>query len=235
MTRTAALVGTVGGAGTTRLAVECGAALAADGKEVAVLDAALDTQGLRRHVPGDLSPEFAGVLTDETELEDALVDHPDSEELPGRLALAPVRAPFTRVAAAKTPAAGERMSDLLDATGFDFLLVDTPPIGTNPAVGAVTAADGAALVAPDTDRGRDGVARERGRLADIGAPEPLVVYNRADGEGKGAHRIPTFDGYGAGESAVAGGETPFAPAVASLAGELLETDIETESEGMLPF
>lgn len=233
MTRTAALVGAVGGAGATRLAVECGAALAAEGNKVAVLDAALDTQGLRRHAPGDLSPEFAGVLAGESELENVLVEHPDSEELPGTLSLAPVRAPFTRVAAAKTPDAGERMGDALDAPAFDFVLIDTPPVGTNPAVGAVTAADGVALVAPDTDRGRDGVARERSRLADVGAPEPTVVHNRTEGEE--GHSVPTFEGYAAGESAVADGETPFAPAVASLAADLLDAEIETEYGGVLPF
>jgi|GEM_PF-6079928 len=235
MTRAAALVGAVGGAGATRLAVECGAALAAEGNDVAVLDAALDTQGLRRHVPGDLAPEFASVLTGDAELEDALVDHPDSEELPGRLALAPVRAPFTRVAAAKTAEAGERMGEISDAAPADFVLVDAPPIGTNPALGAVNIADSVALVAPDTDRGSDGVVRERGRLEDVRGPDPLVVYNRADGEGEGDHRIPTVGGYAAGKSAVVGGETPFAPAVASLAGELLDTEIETEYGGRLPF
>lgn len=64
MTDTAALVGAVGGAGTTRLAVEVGALLAADGDAVAVLDAAFATQGLGDYLDGRLDPDLTALVTD---------------------------------------------------------------------------------------------------------------------------------------------------------------------------
>lgn len=51
---TIALVGATGGAGTTRLSLELAAALATDGRDVAVLDAAFATQGLSDYVSGTL-------------------------------------------------------------------------------------------------------------------------------------------------------------------------------------
>jgi len=234
---TAAFVGVVGGAGATRLTVEAGVALASSGASVAVLDASLDTQGLSRHLPGTLDPEFASVLAGDAALTDALVSHPASDGLSGRLELAPVRAPFTRVAAAKTPAAGERVADALDDAkeSFDFVLVDAPPVATNPAVGAVTATEKTVLVAPDTERGADGVARERERLSDMGADGSTVAYNRADDkEDTEAHRIPAFsEAVAAGESAYATEATPFAPALAALLADVFGVELDGVPEGGL--
>jgi len=177
--RTAALVGTTGGAGTTRLCLEVGAALAADGRDVLVLDADFDAQGLARHVDGDLPVDATALLTDpETDLADATHDYP--LDASGRLALVPSHAPFVRVAAAKTPDAAEAIERVLaDArTAFDHVLVDTPPVASNPAVAAVTAAHRVALVFPGTPRGTDATARARGRLADVAADADLLVATR---------------------------------------------------------
>lgn len=181
--RTAALVGTVGGAGTTRLCLEVGAALAAAGRDVLVLDADFDTQGLAHHVDDDLPVDATALLTDpDTDLADAAHDYP--LDAPGRLALAPAHAPFVRVAAAKAPDAAERLGDVLrNATKqFDHVLVDTPPVASNPAVAAVTDTDRVALVFPGTPRGTDATARTRGRLADVGVDAHLLVATRTGAE-----------------------------------------------------
>ncbi len=51
-----AQVGTTGGAGTTRTAVELAATLARDGRSVAIFDAAYATQGLAGYVDGKIDP-----------------------------------------------------------------------------------------------------------------------------------------------------------------------------------
>ncbi|MEE6210177.1 AAA family ATPase [Salarchaeum sp. III] len=177
--RTVAFVGTVGGAGTTRVCLELGAALAAADRDALVLDLDFDTQGLARHVRGDITTDTATLLTDpDAALADALHDYP--VDAPGRLALAPAHAPFVRVADAKTPDAARRLRGILDEAlaDFDHVLLDTPPVTSNPAVAAVTDADRVALVAPGTPRGTDATARERGRLADVGASADTVVATR---------------------------------------------------------
>jgi MinD-like ATPase involved in chromosome partitioning or flagellar assembly len=244
MHRTAAVVNAVGGAGATRLAVELGAALARDGRDVAVVDAALDTQGLARHLPDRIDPDLAAVLAGDADPAAARYAHPATGEVPGALVLAPVRAPFARVAAAKAPEAAERLIELLEktATDFDHVLVDAPPVATNPAVAAVTAAERVALVAPPTERGADGVQRERGRLADVGSDLDRLLANRvpegaAPGPIEADHVLP--------ESAAADvpeppaclvGETPFAPAVATAAADLFGVEVDADfGAGLLPF
>jgi len=178
--RTAALVGVTGGAGTTRLAVEMGATLVRAGHSVAVLDAAFATQGLARHVSGRIDADLTTVLVEaDRSLDDALVEHPDTS---GRLALCPSYAPFERLARAKTPDAAERFQGLLReaADAFDYVLVDVPPVATNPAVAAVTTASRVALVTPPSARGVDAVQRTHGRLADVGTTADRVVANRAE-------------------------------------------------------
>ncbi|MGB9987093.1 AAA family ATPase [Salarchaeum japonicum] len=177
--RTAAFVGTVGGAGTTRACLETGAALAAADHDALVLDLDFDTQGLARHVRGDITTDTTALLTDpDTALSDAVHDY--ALDAPGRLALAPAHAPFGRVAAAKSPDAAQRLRAVLDDAlrDFDYVLIDTPPVAANPAVAAVTDADRVALVFPGTPRGTDATARERGRLADVGANADLLVATR---------------------------------------------------------
>jgi septum site-determining protein MinD len=171
-------VGACGGAGATRLVVEAAATLARDGRRVAVVDAAVATQGLARYVPGRIEPDVTRVLlAEDLALEDALTSL--GLDVPGAVAVAPVRAPFERFARAQTAGAARAFEQLLAGAGerFDHVLVDVPPVATNLGVAAVTGADSVAVVAPSGERGTDAVQRVRGRLADVGAPAPVVVRN----------------------------------------------------------
>lgn len=178
MTATVALAGAAGGVGTTRLAVECAATLARAGYDVAVLDAAYATQGLAAYVDGQLGTDITEVVADDRNLEAALVEYPT--ETAGRLALAPARAPFERLARAKTAGAAERFEDRMAAAALshDLVLVDTPPVAANQAVAAATAADRVAVVTVDSRRGADALARTRDRLQDVGTAADAVLVNR---------------------------------------------------------
>ncbi|WP_435100674.1 AAA family ATPase [Halarchaeum sp. P4] len=178
--RTAAIVGAAGGVGATRLCVEGGALLAAAGEDVLVFDVAHATQGLSTYVDARLDPDATALLTDpDIDITDAA--YPLDAPGDGTLALAPAHAPLARSADALTPEAGERVGDrLTEATEqYDYVLVDTPPILTNPAVGAVTAVDVVAAVTTADDRGTDALSRERGRFADVGVDAGVVAVNRA--------------------------------------------------------
>jgi len=187
---TAALVGATGGSGTTRSCLELATALAADGADVAVLDAAYDTQGLARHLQGRLDPDVTTLVTDEPDrpLAAGLVTFdPDERENgfaavdpevePGRVACCPARAPFERLARAKAPEAAQAFEQRVEeaAAEFDYVLIDTPPLGSNPAVAAVTAADRVAVVAPATSRGLDAAQTTRARIQDVGTAADAVV------------------------------------------------------------
>ncbi|QLC33236.1 AAA family ATPase [Halarchaeum sp. CBA1220] len=178
--RTAAVVGAAGGVGATRLCVEAGALLAAAGEDVLVLDVAHATQGLSTYVDARLDPDATALLTDPSV---AVTDAAYGLDAPGdgALDLAPAHASLTRSAEALTPDAGERVGErLAEATErYDHVLVDTPPLLTNPAVGAATAADRVVAVTVADDRGADALARERGRFADVGVEASVVVANRA--------------------------------------------------------
>ena len=167
---TTAVVGATGGAGTTRTTVEAATMLARDGRAVAVLDAAFATQGLADHVEGDLRPDLTALLTDEVDapLDAGLIESDWTDT--GRVALCPARAPFERLARAKTPAAARRFEDRIAeaAARFDHVLVDTPPVASNQAIAAVTACERVAVVAPATTRGDDAAQRTIDRLADLG-------------------------------------------------------------------
>jgi MinD-like ATPase involved in chromosome partitioning or flagellar assembly len=193
--QTLALVGAVGGAGTTRTAVEFGATLAREGRDVAILDAAFATQGLADYLAGRIETDITSVLADEADLADALV--PVVADLPGELVAAPARAPFERVARAKTAGAAERFERQIAAAGLshDAVIVDTPPVAANQAVAAINACDRVALVAPATRRGADGVARVSAVIEDVGAEVDDVVATFADGDADAlpgaAGRVPT--------------------------------------------
>jgi cellulose biosynthesis protein BcsQ len=178
-----ALVGTTGGAGTTRLTVELGALLANDGRDVAVFDAAFATQGLSDYLPGRLEPDLTALLTDERDaaLSDGLVEFP-LDGAAGRLACCPAVAPFERLARAKSPAAARALeSRIATATdAFDHVLVDTPPVAANQSVAAVNAAARTVVVTPATTRGRDAVQRMTGRLDDLDVGVDAVVATRGD-------------------------------------------------------
>ena len=223
---TFSLVGAVGGAGTTRLTVECAAALAREDRDVAVLDAAYATQGLADHLPGRIDPDITACCTEERPLEEGLVTLP--LDAPGRVACLPAYAPFERVARAKTAEAAQRLESL----------VDTPPVAANQAVGAVTTADRVALVTPDSRRGADALPRAADRLRDLGVVPDHEVANAGTGAGDGtvdrADRTVPVSETATPESAPAypdGGA--FAAAVADLVSATLSVDVEPPSEGGL--
>lgn len=232
---TLALVGVTGGAGTTRLTVEFGATLARAGRDVALVDAAFATQGLAAHVPGRIDPDVTAVVTgSETDPSAGLVDLP--VDLAGRLAALPARAPFERLARAKSAEAARRFEEVVAAasTRFDHVLVDTPPVADNQAVAAVRAADRVCLVAPATERGADRLSMMRDRMHDIGAPPALTVANFAgdDRPLDGADaRVPESDATAIADLPACADPAPaFGPAVA----DAVETAMETELDLSFP-
>ncbi|MEF8840131.1 MAG: ParA family protein [Haloarculaceae archaeon] len=180
---TLALVGAVGGAGTTRLCVEFAATLARDGRDVAVVDAAYATQGLADHIEGRIDPDVTALCTDANEepIEAGLYDaHLDA---PGRVAYCPAFAPFERVARAKTPEAARLFAERVEevALAFECVLLDVPPVAANQSLAAVDAAGRVAVVAPDTPRGADALPRMAARLRDVDSPATVEVANRGEG------------------------------------------------------
>ena len=226
---TLALVGTVGGAGTTRLTVEFGATLARAGRDVALFDAAFATQGLTRHVPGRVDADLTDLLTGDASLNAGLQRYP--ADLPGQLAVAPARAPFGRLARAKTPEAAERFEALMGRATrqFDHVVVDTPPVAANQAVAAVSAADTVALVVPESERGLDSLPTMRDRLHDIGTPVGSVVANWASDDATVGDADAAVPESGARELAAlpvcADPNGKFAPAVADAVESCLDTDL----------
>lgn len=235
---TAAVTKATGGAGATRTCLELAATLARAGDAVAVLDADLATQGLAAHVRGRIQADATAVYTDEEPLDAAL--YALDLDVPGSVAVCPAHAPFERLARAKTPESARRFEDALAtaADRFDDVLVDTPPVATNPAVSAVTAADRVIAVTPGTDRGVDALARLRERLEDVGAAPGLAIANRADG----AHPVEAADAalptHEVAESAVPSCADPdpaYAPAVAEAAEVLFDRELNLEfgDDGLL--
>lgn len=196
---TLALVGATGGAGTTRTAVELAALGARDGRDVAVIDAAFTTQGLSEHVAGRIGTDLTALLTDETDASLSAATYPvgggegadegeagdgDASALPGRADAVPARAPFERVARAKTAEAARKLEGRIGeaATAYDAVVVDAAPVGSNEAVAAVTAADRVEAVTPATAHGRDALQRLRGRVADVGGSvDGTIAVARAGG------------------------------------------------------
>jgi cellulose biosynthesis protein BcsQ len=177
MTQTCALVGAAGGAGTTRLAVEMGATLTRTGRDVAVVDAAYETQGLADYVEGRIAADVTELVTENATLDSVV--HPVGLDTPGQLSLCPARAPFERLARAKTAGGAEKLEKQIAAIALshDVVLVDTPPLASNQAVAAVNAVDRIAVVTPDSERGEDALARLTGRLSDVGESADAVVGN----------------------------------------------------------
>lgn len=174
---TLALVGAVGGVGTTRTAVELAALGALDGRDVVVLDAAYATQGLSEYVPGRIAPDLTRLLVDETDRPLGDATYRIDGNWPGTLSVVPVRAPFERLARAKAAEPARTFASRIEeaATTADHVVVDTPPVATNPAVAAVTKAERVAAVTPGTDHGRDALQRLRGRLEDVGTRLDLTI------------------------------------------------------------
>jgi len=239
-TTTAALVGATGGAGTTRTTVELALALAADGREVAVLDAAFATQGLSDYLQGALDPDLTALLTDEREaaLSTGLVAFPSAEDLAGRAGAAPVRAPFERLARAKRPEAARALADRVDeaATAHDHVLLDVPPVAANQAVAAVEAAERVALLFPAGDRGVDAGRRLTDRLADLGASPDARVITRGDGGDVGtadaALSLPA-DAREPGDAPTFTGSGTYATGVEDVAAAALGVDLSLDRDGLL--
>lgn len=177
-----AFVGATGGAGTTRLAVESAGMLAKTGRDVAIFDAAFQTAGLASYAKTRVKPDITALVTGDAQLDEALTPQP--LELPGTVSLCPARAPFERLARAKTAGAATQFEQQLAAAALshDIVIVDTPPIGGNQAIAAVNAADQVVVVTPDSVRGQDGLATAQERLVDISVANHTVVANRSDGE-----------------------------------------------------
>lgn len=192
VTKTCAFVGAAGGAGTTRLTLECAALLAREGRGVVVLDAAYGTQGLADRIPGRVDPDVTTLCLDDRPLAEGLVE-PDVDGA-GRLAVCPARAPFERLARAKTPEAASRFGDRIDEAGrtFDHVIVDTPPVAANQAVAAVTGVEQVAVVC-DAARAASAVPRTQDRLADVGAPDAVTVVTRTDDHPDADAAVPTLE------------------------------------------
>lgn len=230
MTQTLALVGATGGAGTTRLAVEMGATLARTGRDVALVDAAFATQGLAEYVSGRVDPDLTRLLTDDgTELDEALVSL--EMDTPGTVACCPARAPFERLARAKTAGAAEQFERQVAAAALshDAVVVDTPPVAANQAVAAVNAADSVAVVTPDSAHGGDALARMQARLTDVGSGVDTVIANFADETPvvtDADARVPTSERRDPGSSpACLDPDDAFAPAVKGAAEAVLDVEL----------
>ncbi|AGN01748.1 cell division inhibitor [Salinarchaeum sp. Harcht-Bsk1] len=239
---TAAVVKATGGAGATRTSLELAATLGRAGHAVGVLDVDFATQGLAAHVPGRIEADLTNVLVEDGSLGDASVDL-DLDPLRdagGRVAVAPSRAPFERLARAKTPRAAQTFETVLDdaAAQFDYVLVDAPPVATNPAVSAVTTADRVAAVTPASQRGVDALQRLRERLEDVGAAPGLAIANRADGEHPvqaADAALPTHEVPEAAVPSAADPDPAYAPAVAEAAEALFDVELALEfpEEGLI--
>ncbi|TKX42134.1 MULTISPECIES: CpsD/CapB family tyrosine-protein kinase [unclassified Halorubrum] len=243
---TLALVGATGGAGTTRTAVELAAMGARDGAEVAVVDAAFTTQGLSEYVTGRIDPDLTALLTDDPDAALSAAAYPiagagaaaerpgvgdsgddggNATDLPGRVDAVPARAPFKRVARAKTAEAARKLERRIDeaAATYDAVVVDAAPVGSNEAVAAATTADRAVAVRPATAHGRDAAQRLRGRVADVGGGlDATLAVERAgsgddedDGSESGVVRVPATDPDVAAAPTAATGDGAYARAVAT--------------------
>jgi cellulose biosynthesis protein BcsQ len=231
---TGALVGAAGGAGTTRTTLEAAAVLAADGAEVAVLDAAYATQGLSAYLPGRLDPDVTALVTDRRDapLSAGLVDLELDAE--GRVACCPAAAPFERLARAKSVEAARAFEARIEAaaSSFDHVLVDVPPLGSNQAVAAATACERVALVRPPGDRGRDAGTGLRERVADVGASVDVAVTVRGTDAGPADGLVlPATEA----DLPAALSDERYREAVTSLVASLLDREVRDlgESAGLL--
>jgi len=259
---TLALVGATGGAGTTRTAVELAALGARDGLDVAVVDAAFTTQGLSEYVSGRIGTDLTTLITDETGASLSAATYPiaggeghtggvgnagggdagDAPDLPGRADAIPARAPFERVARAKTAEAGRKLERRIDeaVTSYDAVIVDAAPVGSNEAVAGVTAADRTAAVFPATMHGRDALQRLRGRIADVGAGlDRSIAVARGvgeegtaggDAESDADVRLPPTDPAVASAPTAATADGEYARAVAAVFEDALDATVGIEFE-----
>ncbi len=170
-----ALVGATGGAGTTVASLALAQTLAADGARTVIIDTAVETQGLAAYVPERIDPDLTTALIEGASLETAIYNR--SVDGHGRVAIAPTRAPFSRLARAKAPETAQRLEAVIGqaADTYAHVVVDTPPIGSNLAVAVVNSADTVGVVAPASDRGVEALYRMEGRIQDINSHCDLAV------------------------------------------------------------
>jgi cellulose biosynthesis protein BcsQ len=233
-----AFVGAAGGAGTTRTTVEVATALAADGRAVAVLDAAFATQGLADYVPGRIDPDITGLLTDATDadLSTGLYRFDPGAEVPGQIGVCPAHAPFARVARAKSTAAAQTLESRIAtaADRFDHVLVDVPPIASNHAVAAVHAADTVTVVAPASRRGAEAVQQCHERLSDVECDASLVISVRGELE-TADMVVPATDATDIESAPACLGDGGFAAGIERVAAAVTgrEVDAEADADGLL--
>ncbi|UPM43439.1 AAA family ATPase [Halocatena salina] len=232
-----AVVGATGGAGTTRTCLELAGMLARDGRSVVILDAAYATQGLSDHISDRIAPDMTALVLDDAPLALGLIEFETPE---GRLACCPARAPFERLARAKTPTAARRFGELIEeaTTSFDHVLVDTPPVASNQAIAAVTSVDHIVVAIRANSPGIDGWVRIHDRLADLGCPEPTMIRTNADGNGSSERRLPPPDTTDPNRTpTVLHADTSFTAAVARTVETVFDTTldltIETGRDGLL--
>lgn len=255
---TLALVGATGGAGTTRTAVELATVGARGGRDVGVVDAAFATQGLSEYVHGRIGTDLTTLLTDEAGASLSAATFPiavggrsdgrgtDAELLPGRADVVPARAPFERVARAKTSEAARKLERRVDeaATAYDAVVVDASPVASNEAVAAVTAADVVAAVRPATPHGRDALQRLHGRIADVGTSvDATVAVSRGIDVGTDDARpsddadvlLPETDPSVTAAPVTATGDGDYSRAVADAYARLFDTTLEVDlsEEGLI--
>jgi septum site-determining protein MinD len=227
-TETLGFVGAAGGVGTTRLTLGSATLLAGEGHDVAVLDAAYATQGLADRTPGRIDPDVTALCLDDAPLSAGLVDL--DVDGAGRLAVCPARAPFERIARAKTAAAAQAFGDRIAEANraFDHVLIDVPPVAANQAVAAVTTVDRTAIVC-DADRAGAAVPRVADRLADLGASEPLTVITRTDDHDDADVAVPT----GGSEWQAVESDDEMWDAIAAVVEVTVGVEVERETEAGL--
>ena len=269
---TLALVGATGGAGTTRTAIELAAIGARSGRDVAVIDAAFTTQGLSEYVRGRIGTDLTSLVTDDAGASLSAATYPiaiaeagdgvssettnsgtaDAEtaggetasDLPGRADVVPARAPFERVARAKTAEAARKLERRVDeaATAYDAVIVDASPAGSNESIAAVTTVERVAAVRPATPHGRDALQRLRGRIADVGASVDATVAIRrgieaeTDEASAGADLvIPPTDPTVASAPTAADDADEYVRAVGDAYAHLFDAaiDVEFEDDGLI--
>jgi septum site-determining protein MinD len=235
MSETVAFVGAAGGAGTSRLTLACAELLARDGRDTVVLDAAYGTQGLADRIEGEITPDMTELCLKDAPLESGLIDQ--QIDGGGRLSVCPARAPFSRLAEAKTPEAAERFETRIgEATRrFKHVLIDTPPIAANQATAAATSAETVALVC-DGIRAETAVPRMADRLHDIGIESSTTVVTRMSEHLEADVCVPTLGT----EPPVIGDDwTTGHDAIANVLETVTGTSIEREQSdgvlGSLPF
>ncbi len=229
MAESVAFVGAAGGTGTTRITLACAELLAREGHDAVILDAAYGTQGLADRTSGAIDPDITQLCLEEIPLESGLLDR--SIQGGGRLSVCPARAPFSRVAKAKTVEAAERFEARIEEATrqFEYVLIDTPPVAANQAVAAVTGGESVAVVC-DAPRAEAAIPRAIDRLKDIGIEEWTTVVTRASTHPDADVTVPTLKA----EPPVVDETTAAYDALCAVVDETTGVDIGRETaEGLL--